>query len=351
MSLNRLFSFALILLGGTQVLAQSVYGVPNLFNDNPSLTVPHAVLGRSCYSLRASALDLDCNSAFLANSDKRLLRANLVGTDSLRKVNDYRQMIGDRDEVGVADDLLAQNAPAVAKGAASIWYQDGWWAIGYVPVRAGVAYFTSNPSFPTVSVLGYRESELFGKMGLMSSADDKFQVGLQARYIKRDYIYQQFEAFSALDRQDLIVINQQGVLYVEPGFAYSWKTPWKPTLSWSLNNLAVAQSGDRVYSQPIYDAGLSSNIGGWEDLRSTLHFAVGPTYRGMFNRLTWSSVLDFDDVASTYLSFGVDQFGIGVQGRLAAFTAGIAYRNELISSNEWTSYSVSSVIFDLGLAF
>lgn len=350
-SLFALLLSVVTVLASSPSHAQYSASVPNLFNDNPSLTVPHMVLGRSCFSLQASKMDLNCNPAFMANEQKQQLRVNIIGNDRIRKMNDYRVMIDDKNEVGVADDLLAQRTPIVAKGAASAWYQNEWWAIGYVPIRTGVAYSVANPTFPRISVLGFRESEFFGKVGLLSSSNKRFAVGLQARYVKRDYIYQQFDAFEAFDNNNIIAINQHNILFLEPGFTYSWESSWNPTLAWSINNVALVHTGDPVYSEPLYDVGLSSNVGGWQDLRSAIHMTAGSRYKTFLHRFSWANTLNFDDVASTYLTMGMDQFALGFQGHFTLFTTGIGYKNEQISTNRWTSYNVSTYLFELGLVF
>ena len=331
--------------------AAAAPAVPNLFNDAPSLTVPQIVLGRSCYSLRASYLDLDCNPAFLAGEEKILFRANIVGNDRLNLVNNYRKQLNNDDTVGVAESLLQQNSQVIAKAASSFWYQHEWWAIGLVPVRAGVAYLRRNPAYPEISVNAYKELELFGKVGLFSSEDENLRVGLQTRYVNRDYIYQRFYALDAVTDPTLVKLRHQSALYLEPAMAYSWNAEWKPEVSWTVANLAVAQEGDHLPMQPIFDIGFSSNFLEIEGFRSTTHYAYNKNNPDMITALTWSGVYDYEDLFSTYLTLGKSLFGLGAEARWYALTFGVCYRTEQVLVDRWVAHTISSFTFDLGLVF
>lgn len=330
-------------------VAGTVSGIPDLLGDNPSLTVPQAVLGRSCYSLEASYLDLDCNPAFLASEKKHLFRINLIGNDQLNVLNQYRLKIEDKNVVGVADSLLGQNTPLVGKAAASIWYQNDWWAVGYVPFRAGVAYLTTNSAFPQISVLAYKESEIFGKVGLYSSGDKHFQLGLQTRYVSRDYVYQQFDALDAFVDSSIVNIQHQSVLYLEPGLVYSWDDEWNPKIAWSLSNVPVIQSGTPVPGLITSDIGFSSDIAGWREMRSTIHLAVGSEYQDLFHRFSWSSIYHIDKIASASITFGIDQISLGVEGHWGPLVAGLSFRNEQVTASQWQAYNVSGFTFEVGL--
>lgn len=302
--------------------------------------------------MRASYLDLDCNPAFLADEDKTIFRANIIGNDKLWQLNKYRQQLGDNDGISVANDLLQQSKPMVAKATASLWYQHQWWAVGYIPFRAGLAYTKRNPAYPEISAQVFKESELFAKAGLFSSDDHNLRIGLQGRYVQRDYIYQQFDAFDALSDPSIVGIQHQSALYLEPGIVYSWKSNWDPAISGTYTNLPLFQKGDQLPVQPIFDVGFSSSFGDLcKNLHTTTHITTRPDVTDIYSRLTWGATYDFEEHAAVNVLLGKNQLGIGVDGHLDIFTMGISYKTEELEVDAWRAVTISTITLAAGVVF
>lgn len=350
MSLIRNYTLILISVFAN-IAGANVSGVPNLFQDSPALTVPHIVQGRACYSLRASYLDLDCNPAQMATQEKRLFRANLIGNDELSTVNEYRKQLDDDDSTTVAESLLNQDSQLIAKAATSIWYQHDWWAIGIVPVRAGIAYLRRNAAYPEISVHAFKEMELFGKIGLYSSDDQNLKVGFQTRYLRREYVYQEFYALDALTDSSVVKLRHQDALYLEPGITYTWDAEWRPEFSAMLSNLAVYQRGSHMPMDPLIDFGFSSNFFQFKNFRSATHYTHDSDNSEYLRALSWSGIYDHSDLFSVQLTLGKDLFATGIEGHLGFLTLGAAYRNEQMAIDRWASQTVSSFTFEIGLVF
>ncbi len=276
---------------------------------------------------------------------------NLIANDRLNTVNDYRKQLQKEDSASVAESLLNQNSQFIAKAASSVWYQRGWWAVGIVPLRAGIAYLRRNPAYPDISVHAFKETELFGKVGLYSSEDERLRFGLQTRYLHREFVYQRFDALDAATNPDLVKVEKQRAMYIEPGIVYSWKSDWEPEFSLMLSNIAVYLHGAHMPTPPLIDVGFSSNVFMFKNLRSTIHYTYNRDTIDFLHGLSWSGSYEYDELFSTQLSLAAGQFAIGTEWRVYALTLGVAYRDERMVVDRWTSHHVSSFTFELGLAF
>lgn len=341
----------IITLLSSPAFAERLLGVPSLMSEGPNLTLHQSIIGRACFSMAASAQDLDCNPAFLADSDKRNLRLNFTGNDQAKNFADTWKSLKSDDAVDVAEDLLNDRDPKQAQAAFSAWYQKGYWAAGLVPIRTGLSYLQRNEAYPQLSVYGYQETEAFYKIGLVSEENKDLRIGLQTRYVARKYIYQKFYALDALADPDIIELNKQRVLYVEPGFAYTFDAPWKPTLAAMISNLPLYQSGDKTPWRPEFDVGLSTSYPGFlPHFRSTTHYhrTAGTDIAHAFS---WTGIYDFERFGATSITLGDGLFGAGIDGHIAMVTVGIGYRNERIDVDSWNKKNVESTFFELGLNF
>lgn len=347
----NLFALTLALFSLASAADTAPRGIRNLFYDNSSLTLGHSILGNSCYSMRMGNLDLDCNPAFLSHSEKRQFRINLIGNDRLSKLNKYRQQLDDKDPVAMVDSL-ERAGHQTTKAAASLWYQDDWWAVGFVPMRAGFTSYTRNPAYPRVSAQVFKELEIFGKVGLLSSDDNRFKVGVQTRYVRRDYIYQEFDVFDVITDRDLVDFKHEDILFVEPGVAYEWDSDWHPTLAATLMNVSVYRRGDTQDFKPLMDVGFGNT---WAPVskrfRSTTHYTHRTERANVFSRFSWSALYDFDDTATAMLTLGDNFVGLGLEGHIDSVVLGVGYKSEQISPDQWYTKQISTWLFQAGLVF
>ena len=327
-------------------------GVPNLFEDGPQYTAQQYLLGNSCYSLRASPIDLECNPAFLAQSRKTAFQFSIWGTDQVLAVYDYYGQLNADDSLGVVDTLLNERGPLLAKASASFWYQNEWWAVGVVPARGGFAYLNRNPAFPEISTIAFREWELFGKVGLFTAADENFQVGLQSRFVQREYVYQQFYADDVFADPSLLPIRNQSTLYLEPGFAYEWDSSLRPTLAGMVRNISLFQTGDQLPSRPIFEIGFSSGLGhSLQGFRGTTHYSTQAPDDQFFRGFSWSGMYEFSENFNSSITLGQNLFGFGANCKLWFATLGGSFKSQDVMIDNWTKANVSTFALDLGAEF
>jgi hypothetical protein len=339
-------------LGADKAQAQSaLYGVPNYQLMRPTNTLQEMVLGSTCISMPSSPLELSCNPAFLAAEQKRIFRINAAGNDRVAKINKYRGLLDNDDTIGIVDGLLQEKEPLVANATLSAWYQRDWWALGVAPLRAGYASFYRNSAYPEISGSVFAEKEVFAKAGMKLESDPNIRLGLQARYLQRDFFRRKFALLDAVTDNSLVRIEKQQVLYLEPGMSYAFNEKGTNSISAMISNLAVYQSGSYQPVRPVFDIGFSSAPDFANGrLKTSTHFSNNPDIVDPFALFRAGAVYDFNDV-SVSVSFGKLDMGVGVSGHIDSLVLGLGYRTEEISKDEWQKIQVASWLFEVGLTF
>ena len=353
---SLILRIAMAYLLGLAILSQDAFAgrvreLPDFRQDAPALTLNHYVLGNTCLSLPTSGLDLQCNPAFLAQEEKRQLRLNLTGNDKVRNVYDYRSKLNDNNVIGVVDQALSDREPVIAKAAASIWYQHDWFAIGYVPMRAGFASVVKNPAYPEIDLHVFNESEIFAKAGFFLESDPQFLFGLQARYVDRDYFRGDFELLDAVSDGSILHIDNQKILFLEPGIAYVVDPHWGSTLSATVTQLPVYRKGVTDEVRPVIDLGASLAPpfakGKW---KTSTHYSQRSDVPDLLDSFLWGSSYDFGPLAAS-LMLGRSVFAAGVSGHIDSLVLGAGYKTEEVAPDQWYSSRTSSILFELGLVF
>ena len=326
-------------------------GIPNFQLEHPSNSLPEFILGPTCLSLMAGPMDLDCNPAFLASEKKRQFRADLSFNDKVKQVNEYREKVESGDSAGIADSILGNRDPNIAQATTSLWYQRDWFAVGYIPLRAGLATLVQNQAYPDISADVYKESEVFAKAGYQFPDDKHVRIGLQARYVQRDYFYKEFAAFDAASDPSLLAIEHQKILFLEPGVSYLFDGDWASALSGSVTNLPIYAEGSTPF-QPVVDIGFSTTPPFADGkFRTTTHITENPAIQDFFQMFRWGAIYDFETHASVSMSIAKDEFGVGVNGHIESLVLGVGYKTQQISSSDWDSSQVSTYLFEAGLVF
>lgn len=350
--LSFLFLVVLALASESAGAQESIPGIPNFRREVPSLGLEQYILGPVCLSLPSSYLNLDCNPAFLARREKRMVRLGLTANDRIGEVNDYRTKLNSEDTEGIVNKLLAQREALVARATSAVWYEHEWWAIGFVPFRGGFASNVRNPAYPVVAASIFKEDEFFAKAGWLVPSDPNLEVGLQLRYVDRQFFHGQFDFLDVYGNPKQLEIVGSRAAYLEPGVSYSFDTSWESAISATLTQVAVYQSGYQNRFMPMLDIGFRTApafLG--RHLRTSTHYSDNADYPDLFSRFRWGAIYDFDDRAAISLSLGKGLAGIGITGHIDSATAGIGWRTEEISPDQWQSTHVSSVLFEFGAVF
>ena len=329
----------------------NIRGIPDFQLEHPSNSLPEFILGPTCLSMVAGPMDLDCNPAFLATEKKRQFRADVSFNDKVKQVNDYREKVESGDSAGIADSILGNRDPNIAQASTALWYQRDWLAVGYVPIRAGLATLVQNQAYPDISADVYKESEFFAKAGYQLPDDPHVKVGLQARYVQRDYFYKEFAAFDAASDPSIIAVQQQKILFLEPGVSYVFDGDWASAISGTVTNLPIYAEGSTPF-EPVFDVGFSTTPPFADGkFRTSTHITENPEIQDFFKIFRWGAIYDFDTHASVSMSIAKDEFGVGVNGHIESLVLGVGYKTQQISSSDWDSSQVSTYLFEAGLVF
>lgn len=330
-------------------------GVPNFQTDYPAASLHQYVLGPVCLSLRMGRLDLDCNPAFLAYERKNQFRLNLAFNENIKQVSDYRRKLEDGDSLGIINRVLQEPGPLVAQATTALWYQYERWAIGYMPFRGGFASRIRNPAYPEVTANVYKESEAFAKGGWAISDDRQFVVGLQMRYVERQFFRRQFDLLDLVGDPAQFPIEKQNALYLEPGVAYAFDFEWLTSVSATVTQIPVYQAGAVGPGQPVFDCGFTTSppIGDQKRLRTSAHFSTNPAYADLFSRFRWGALLILDHNATVSFSVGRNNLGIGIDGHFDSLVLGFGWKAEDVMSGPpgGANARVSSAIVEAGLVF
>lgn len=351
--ITRLLFFLMFLVSSI-THASSLRSIPNFFYEYPSSSIEDLVLGRGCLSLHPSKLGLACNPAYLAESKNHQLRFNAMFDSNLHKALAYNDEVKDRDYVGVVRRLVEQRSPVVTRDSASAWYQRNNWAVIATPLRVGFATSVENPAYPEVATQIYRESELAGKMGFNIAENPNLKFGLQARFVQRQYIYQDFDVTSALADPTIVQFHKENIFFLEPGMTYRWDNSWDPMVSATLTNMRVAGSGARSNTTPIFDIGTSSRPAFLNNrLQTTLHFTSRADIPDFGRRFRLGGIYQFDGANEIALSSSIaaGEYALGISGHIDSVVLGFAYKYENLSLSDWNKATVSSGIVQLGLVF
>lgn len=344
--------YILLFLATSLAQANSLRSIPNFFYEYPASSIEDLVLGRTCLSLKPTQLGLACNPADLANSKKHQFRTNLLFDSNLPKALNYNNDVKDKDYVGIANRLLEQKSPVVTRDSASLWYQRDWWAVLYTPMRVGFSTSVENPAYPEVATQIYRESEFAVKMGYAAAEDPNLKFGLQARFVQREYIYQDFAVLDALADPLLIQFRKENIFFLEPGISYNWKSSWDPAISATLTNMRVAGSGARSNTTPIFDIGYSTRPEfANKRLQTSLHFSSRSDVADLNRRFRWGGIYEFENEIAISFTLASGEYAAGISGHIDSLVLGFAYKYETLSPSDWNNTAVSSGIVQLGLVF
>lgn len=348
-----LFQFTALFLGVlVEWPALAIQGLPNFSSENPRATINDFILGPVCLSLSGGPLDLSCNPAFLATETKRQFRMIGAANDHVAQLNEYRMKLRDDDASAIVNATLERREPRVARASSLIWYQRDWWAFGFSPFRGGLATSARNPAYPEMAAHVYSENEVFGKAGFIHKDDPNLNIGLQLRFLQRDFFRREFALLDAVGDRSLLKVEKQRILFFEPGVTYAFDNNWSSSISATLTQLPLIHDGDSFELKPVLDIGFSTSPPFFgRRLRTSTHYNGSPDQSDIFARFRWGAVYDFDKDASVSAMLGKSDFGVGASGRIDSVVLGLGWKSEEIKPDPWQNVRISTFILEAGLVF
>lgn len=341
-----------ILLTSLITQADNLNLLPNFFYDGQNYTTEHVLLGRTCYSLPGSWISLSCNPAELAREEKHVFRMHILLDGNFSEVSEYGKLLINKNNYGLVERLVQQRGSMSSRSQFSIWYQRDWWALSVVPVRFSYASFITNPAYPVIAANIVRESEVSFKSGFYLSDNTNWQFGFEMRAVDRDFLYQDFALLDAVADPDLIRIRNSTALYFEPALIYRFSDDaWKPSVSFAITNIELANSSAVVKTKPSGELGFSAEPEFADGkLVTTTHITMQQEIQELSERLRWAAIYK-TGWADFIASLAKKDYGVGVSTEINTIVLGFTFRQEELNSNQWKTEHVSSYNIDLGLSF
>lgn len=353
---KALFSISLLWMIVTPLAyaADRVESIPNMFYQNPFMTIEDVIFGSTCYSLRSSTNGMDCNAAHMHRNTKKQLRFNVMVDRRANDLIDYSQKLNKKDVVGLINKINEKNEATAARLAGSLWYQNDWWAVGYVPLRLKYASNIKNPAYPQIALSLIGESEVFAKAGVGFVDIDGLSAGVNLRYLSQQYIHREEDMFDVISDPDLFKIQKNELISLEPGLAYVFDNDaWKPELSLVITHLDVYSSNSKYKKlYPGVEVGFSSTpqFANGRLITST-HYSINEPNIHPFKRLRWGARYDWDGAFSVGASLAKGDYGVSVTTAFDSLTLGAAFKNEELDFARWKAKTSDTLMFEAGLRF
>lgn len=328
--------------------------IPNFFTTPAASTLDDMILGRTCYSVQAAPDGLNCNPAFLAFEEKSQFRLNVYADEDVKDVVDaYKELSRDESELTTTEKLVRRDSPVVAQTQGKIWYQHEWWAVSFTPVRLGFASRIRGDSDPEMAAHFVKQTEIGLHAGLPVAFDPRLRLGLQTRYVGRQFARGNFLVGDVLMDPEIIPLDKHEALNIEPGLVYEFEDDsWRPSVSLMVTNMEIFRRGSvDGDSDPKGEIGFSSRpafAGG--RLTTATHITLGHELNDVTKRLRLGFRFDAD-LANFVMSLAQDEFGIGVTASAGPATLGFGYKTEEFGSDQKSSEPWDSFMAELGLKF
>ena len=320
----------------------------NLNYDSNTNSVENFILGRTCYSLRASELSLNCNPALLANETKHFISFGVNIDNRAREASNYQKDLQNDNPFAVTNRLLETSKPFLISESATAWWQHEWFAFSVVPARLQVVSVVTNPAYPIVTAHALYQREFDAQAGLFVGPDPRFRVGLNLRYVENYEFRDQFAFLDVVSGAKKLAVQQSKLVYAEPAVTYQWDTSWSPEVSLVLTQLQVYNSAtvDQSRLKPEFGYATSPDFMDGK-LRTSIHFTARPDLQRFGEHFRFGGIYEFSSNFSTSVTLAGDEYGIGAMARLGPVILGAGVKSELISNEQTTAVRVTTGLFQL----
>lgn len=296
----------------------------SLFLTQPALSLNQNVLGSICFASPSYGAEPPCNPAFSSLTLKKTFVGSIWFGDDYSTLYRNRDLLGGKDTLKLVDVLTSEKEPLRFEGSANFWYSAPNFSLSYTPMRLTYFSLSHNPAYPELALQATQEQSVSAQGGFETQ---NAYFGLRARYVRRQFISQQFYLLDAVaDPDSYLGVKTQNSLFLEPGVAYSYEGSWAPTFSVMMSNVGFQDSTQESFpNTPTFDFGYSMkvpiDVGAW---------TLGVNYR---RNSHWSST-NVIRLGTQYsygmisISGGWDETSgdVGVNSQLGSVSCGIAYK-------------------------
>jgi hypothetical protein len=347
--MKKLFIIAQIIVFSAQSFALAT---PNFFYDSSINSVEQYILSRSCYSLTSSKYSTSCSPSHNTSPNQKRLHLNILATDSISEVLEYSEHLQNEDGVAAVEQALNSNEVIMSSAALAIDYSADYWGLFFVPTRMHLATKVENPALPEIAMHASVEKELGARLFLKSKAIGGLSYGVTLRGTETTFIRENFDFLSAAIDSDSIEVQKGFVVQAEPSAAYRIATKWSPTLTATVSNLKILESGDKIPTNTVTDVGISVTPNFLnERLEATIHYTGRDDIQYWKRNYSFGARYIVTETLNLLFSYSSVDIAIGLQGNIDSLLFGVGYKSINYNFSEFNLETVDSVVLSLGLGF
>lgn len=324
--------------------------VPRYMSYGSSSFATHA-LGFTCFSFDVGADVLPCNPAYIAKERKKQFKATGFFGNNVSYGQQVVDLLKGQADQGTVQKLFGQKESSELEANAEAGFLMETFAISYSPARINYYTLFRNQSLPQMTVFASKEES--AKMQLASYIENNFYLGLQMRYVHRQFIANEFFLTDALaeNGKDMFQSQEQNFLYFEPSILFSPEdVSYKPEISMSLVNMGFY---DKKYEE--YPSSPQFHLSGTVQPEVPVgHFGVGAdlfwdqSVKGALEPITLGAFYRFG-VLKLLGNLAENSNGFGFQVIYENFNLGLTYSYRQIKDEIGDTYSYRRVYMQLGL--
>ena len=325
---------------------------PNFFYDSSINNVEQFVLSRSCFSLSSSKYNASCSPSHKTSAKQKRLQSNLFVTDSISEVLEYSEHLQNEDAVSAVEQALDSEEVIMSSASLNVSYTSSNWGLFFIPARLHLATKVENPALPEIAMHASVEKELGARLFVESKALSGLGYGITVRGTEATFIRENFDFLMATIDSDSIKVQKGVVLQAEPSVSYRFNTFWSPTLTATLNNLKIIESGDLIPTEVVTDLGLSVTPSFLKErLETSLHYSDRNDIQFWRRSFSLGGRYIINENLNLIFSYSSVEQAVGVQGNIDSLLVGLGYKSLTYNFSDFKIETVDSVVLSLGLGF
>lgn len=323
---------------------------PNYLYENYALSLEQATLNNNCYSIPSSRLGINCNPAFISESNtKKNFHLNFIFSDTISDVEAYAKNVNRDSSVDLINRSLNQDNPYLGQAQISLWFEQDNFAISLTPARVGVATDTRNPSLQEVSLHSSVQSELAARFGFFIDEQKRFSFGSNFRYNHTKFIRERFEVLSASVDPSFLKVKESDVVYIDPGVAFRFNDLHESMLSFTFTQVKLYKSGSDLPTKGTVELGyqIAPHIFK-KRFKTSIHFTARKDYPDFEDRIGLGGIIFFDHNFNTNFSISKPKQSISILTNISNLTIGFGYTNERRNFNGYRKENFDYFLFQVG---
>ncbi|USN48592.1 MAG: hypothetical protein H6626_05720 [Pseudobdellovibrionaceae bacterium] len=306
-------------------------------------------MAHSCLAIKNIPDGMPCNPANVPLQKKPKLGIELLLSNGYSSLNNVRKLIKGEVSDELVDTLFSEGKIIQIEANAELDFQSNLLNARYTPLTVKGLSVVRNEANPDVELSVMEEKGFMFQTGIETF--DNLFLGVQARFVERKFIRQQFKLISlgTTAGRDALKAKEQTATYIEPGATWILAKKWQPRVSLLVANLgSVSQEYDEL-KVPVdvqFGFGISPPVK-WGELEISLEYkSLSYEEETDFEKLRFGGSYNF---GAMNLVAGLDANGIsgGIFYALDQIDAGVLFSTTKLT-NEDEDFFTQTVYVQLG---